>query len=228
MSVVRGGPEVAAPCVTDARLVCSSWTHRSPPTLRRKSATPIRSIRSGSTSQVCRRAGRPPPSWQRRTPICTRPSGSIPASPAGRQAIFPPRSSPCGREAGLKIADGGTPLPTIVFHGDRDTTVHPSNRGRILEQPAKATSPATKVLRGRVPHGHAYTRTILTDAGGRAISEHWNIHGAGHAWSGGQSRRLQHRSARAGRDTGNAAFLPHALGASGTAAAQQQSASASR
>jgi poly(3-hydroxybutyrate) depolymerase len=30
-----------------------------------------------------------------------------------------------------------------------------------------------------------YTRTILTDRGGRAISERWNIHGAGHAWSGG-------------------------------------------
>jgi poly(3-hydroxybutyrate) depolymerase len=52
-------------------------------------------------------------------------------------------------------------------------------------RPAKATSPTTKVLRGRVPHGHAYTRTLLTDAGGLAISEHWNIHGAGHAWSGG-------------------------------------------
>jgi poly(3-hydroxybutyrate) depolymerase len=33
-----------------------------------------------------------------------------------------------------------------------------------------------------VPSGHAYTRTILTDGGG---SEHWNIHGGGHAWSGG-------------------------------------------
>ena len=51
--------------------------------------------------------------------------------------------------------------------------------------PSKATNPTTKVLRGRVPHGHAYTRTIITDARGRAISEHWNIHGAGHAWSGG-------------------------------------------
>ena len=61
----------------------------------------------------------------------------------------------------------------------------PNNGDRILEQSAKATSPTAKVLRGRVPHGHAYTRTILTDAGGRAISEHWNIHGAGHAWSGG-------------------------------------------
>src|SRR6266436_4309201 len=48
-----------------------------------------------------------------------------------------------------------------------------------------SSSPPTKVLRGRVPHGHAYTRTVLTDARGRAISEHWNIHGAGHAWSGG-------------------------------------------
>jgi poly(hydroxyalkanoate) depolymerase family esterase len=83
------------------------------------------------------------------------------------------------------IGKAGSPVPTIVFHGDRDTTVHPNNGDRIVEQSAKATSPTAKMLRGRVPHGHAYTRTILTDGGGRAISEHWNIHGAGHAWSGG-------------------------------------------
>jgi poly(hydroxyalkanoate) depolymerase family esterase len=83
------------------------------------------------------------------------------------------------------IGNAGSPVPTIVFHGDRDTTVHPNNGDRIIEQSAQATSPTTKVLRGRVPHGHAYTRTILTDGGGLAISEHWNIHGAGHAWSGG-------------------------------------------
>src|SRR6202035_1940467 len=83
------------------------------------------------------------------------------------------------------ILGDGRPVPTIVFHGDRDTTVHPNNGDQILQQSARATSPTTKLLRGRVPHGHAYTRTILTDGGGRAISEHWNIHGAGHAWSGG-------------------------------------------
>jgi poly(hydroxyalkanoate) depolymerase family esterase len=83
------------------------------------------------------------------------------------------------------IGNAGSPVATIVFHGDRDTTVHPSNGDRILEQSAQATSPTAKVLRGRVPDGHAYTRTVLTDAGGRAISEHWNVHGAGHAWSGG-------------------------------------------
>jgi poly(hydroxyalkanoate) depolymerase family esterase len=83
------------------------------------------------------------------------------------------------------IADGRPPVPVIVFHGDRDTTVHPNNGDRIIQQCATATSPTTTVLRGRVPHGHSYTRTILNDGAGRAISEHWNIHGAGHAWSGG-------------------------------------------
>jgi poly(hydroxyalkanoate) depolymerase family esterase len=89
------------------------------------------------------------------------------------------------RQAGGFEAEAGSPVPTIVFHGDRDTTVHPGNGDRIFEQSANATSSETKVLRGRVPDGHAYTRTIVTDRSGRAISEHWNIHGAGHAWSGG-------------------------------------------
>jgi poly(hydroxyalkanoate) depolymerase family esterase len=87
-----------------------------------------------------------------------------------------------GPETLVKV---GSVVPTIVFHGDRDTTVHPDNGDRILEQSAKGTSPATKVLRGRVPDGHAYTRTIVADQSGRVISEHWNVHGAGHAWSGG-------------------------------------------
>jgi poly(hydroxyalkanoate) depolymerase family esterase len=87
--------------------------------------------------------------------------------------------------SGSRIADGGRPVPTIVFHGDHDTTVHPNNGDRIVEQSAKASGLTAKVVNGRVPHGHAYTRTILTDVSGRAVSEHWNVHGAGHAWSGG-------------------------------------------
>ncbi len=79
------------------------------------------------------------------------------------------------------------PVPTIIFHGDRDTTVHPKNSDQILEQTMKTTSPQKKVHRGQVPGGHFYTRTIHSDASGRGILEHWNIHGAGHAWSGGSS-----------------------------------------
>jgi poly(hydroxyalkanoate) depolymerase family esterase len=77
------------------------------------------------------------------------------------------------------------PVPTIVFHGDRDVTVHPNNGGQILEQSVGTMSTQKKVHRGQVPGGHAYTRTVLSDASGRGMLEHWNIHGAGHAWSGG-------------------------------------------
>ena len=110
------------------------------------------------------------------------------------------------------VAETGSPVPTIVFHGDRDTTVHPDNGDRILEQSAKATSLATKVIRGRVPDGHAYTRTIFTDRERpgdlRALERPWRRP----RLVGRQSRRLLHRSARAGRDKGNAALLPCALG----------------
>jgi poly(hydroxyalkanoate) depolymerase family esterase len=85
------------------------------------------------------------------------------------------------------ISGDQPPVPTIVFHGDRDTTVHPNNGGQILEQSVRTTSTQKKVHRGQVPGGHAYTRTILSDASGRGMLEHWNIHGAGHAWSGGSA-----------------------------------------
>jgi poly(hydroxyalkanoate) depolymerase family esterase len=90
-----------------------------------------------------------------------------------------------GGSDGRVIQGDGPPVPTIVFHGDRDITVHPNNGDQILEQSMRMTSTQKKVHRGRIPGGHAYTRTIHTDASGRGIFEHWNIHGAGHAWSGG-------------------------------------------
>jgi poly(hydroxyalkanoate) depolymerase family esterase len=88
-----------------------------------------------------------------------------------------------GSEA--KLAGGTLSVPTIVFHGDRDTTVHPANGRRVFEQGGKSSRSKAQVIKGRVPQGHAYTRTVVTDAGGLVVSEHWNVHGAGHAWSGG-------------------------------------------
>lgn len=87
--------------------------------------------------------------------------------------------------ARFRISDGGPQVPTIVFHGDRDTTVHPKNGDRIVEQSADVSNLRAKVVNGKVPRGHAYTRTILTDDSGRTVAEHWNVHGAGHAWAGG-------------------------------------------
>lgn len=78
-------------------------------------------------------------------------------------------------------------LPTIVFHGDHDSTVHPRNGDLIIAQSRKAV-PAdlqTSMERGQVDGGHAYTRTLHADESGRAILEQWVIHRAEHAWSGG-------------------------------------------
>ena len=89
-----------------------------------------------------------------------------------------------GSDAKVPLPDG-PPVPTIVFHGDRDITVHPDNGDYILEQSIRTTTTQKNVHRGRVPGGYAFTLTIHTDARGRGVFEHWNIHGAGHAWSGG-------------------------------------------
>jgi poly(3-hydroxybutyrate) depolymerase len=76
-------------------------------------------------------------------------------------------------------------MPTIVFHGDRDTTVHPRNGDQVIALSRAISDLQTTVERGQVPGGHAYSRTRHADASGRAILEQWVVHGAGHAWSGG-------------------------------------------
>jgi len=78
----------------------------------------------------------------------------------------------------------GPTVPSIIFHGDRDGTVHPDNGTQALEQAIGETRTQSKVQRGQIPSGHGYTRTTHAD-GERDILEHWNIHGGGHAWSGG-------------------------------------------
>jgi poly(hydroxyalkanoate) depolymerase family esterase len=90
------------------------------------------------------------------------------------------------------------PIPAIVFHGDRDTTVHPCNGDQVIAQcvpapPRRETPPEgglarqMSVMQGKVPHGHAYTRTTYHNANGQPFVEHWLVHGAGHAWSGGSA-----------------------------------------
>ena len=76
---------------------------------------------------------------------------------------------------------GAAPLPavpTIVFHGDRDTTVHPSNG-------VFSTAAAALVSQKGEAGGRTYTRTVHR---GRPGLEHWLVHGSGHAWSGGNAK----------------------------------------
>ena len=81
-------------------------------------------------------------------------------------------------------ARSGARPPTIVFHGDQDRTVHPVNGEHVLA--AGAAIAVTEEVAGH--QGRAYTQRIHRDAAGRAQSEHWVVHGAGHAWSGGSTR----------------------------------------
>jgi poly(hydroxyalkanoate) depolymerase family esterase len=78
-------------------------------------------------------------------------------------------------------------VPTIVFHADRDGTVHPCNGDQVIAQSAAAGDLRTKVQRGQVPGGRAYSRTIHADAAGQPVLEQWLVHGGGHAWSGGSA-----------------------------------------
>jgi poly(hydroxyalkanoate) depolymerase family esterase len=82
--------------------------------------------------------------------------------------------------------------PTIVFHGDRDTTVKTLNGSAIVAQAValgtELVGPLSKIVRQRiVDNGREYTATIYRDSAGRPHVEEWILHGAGHAWSGGSA-----------------------------------------
>ncbi|MFL6708806.1 MAG: PHB depolymerase family esterase [Massilia sp.] len=82
----------------------------------------------------------------------------------------------------------GTAIPIIVFHGDRDTTVAPAAGDAVIAQGKAASARDILIEPGKVPQGHAYTRTVHRQADGTPQAEQWLIHGAGHAWSGGSAR----------------------------------------
>ena len=90
-------------------------------------------------------------------------------------------------EVGRGNGRAGRVVPTIVFHGDRDTTVNPINGDQVIAQSKAATKLRTTVTTGEAPGGLHYTCTVQTDENGQSILEQWVLHGAGHAWSGGST-----------------------------------------
>ncbi len=79
------------------------------------------------------------------------------------------------------------PVPTIIFHGDRDATVHPLNADAVAQQAGAGDGHRTDVTDGRSAGGMSFTRTVHKNASGAPLLEQWVLHGAGHAWSGGSS-----------------------------------------
>jgi poly(hydroxyalkanoate) depolymerase family esterase len=94
------------------------------------------------------------------------------------------------RQGRSDIARGngaGRAVPTIVFHGDRDTTVNPVNGDQVIAQSKAAANLRTTVTTGEASGGIRYTCAVQTDENGRSVLEQWVLHGAGHAWSGGST-----------------------------------------
>jgi poly(hydroxyalkanoate) depolymerase family esterase len=87
---------------------------------------------------------------------------------------------------------GGTPatsspVPLIVVHGDRDTTVAPINAEKLIASRAAAGDITRRddATTTRMDGKRSYTRTTHANRKGAIVLEAWIIHGGGHAWSGG-------------------------------------------
>ena len=123
-------------------------------------------------------------------------------APGAAQDLSSALSAMQGRGASNAHRDAPTAnsevsVPVIVFHGDRDTTVHPRNADQLLAHYRTVDSipggcneagkpvPPVAVRKGQIPDGHAYTRATQRDVDGHPIMEQWIVHGLGHAWSGG-------------------------------------------
>ena len=87
--------------------------------------------------------------------------------------------------------------PVIVFHGDADLTVNPRNAAEVYlrsvplqdgASPADTAAMRESVETHAASGGHGYTRTAWAETDGTVIAELWVVHGAGHAWSGGDAR----------------------------------------
>ena len=80
-------------------------------------------------------------------------------------------------------------VPTIVFHGSHDTVVNPRN-GRLIAIRAREPFAGLRHVQtvGESAGGRSYGKTVDRIGAGRALVEHWNVRGAGHAWSGGSAR----------------------------------------
>ena len=80
--------------------------------------------------------------------------------------------------------------PMIVFHGDTDSTVHALNGSLLIDAVlGSAPAQATREMSPAAATGRAFTRTVYApvDAAGPSRAEHWVVHGAGHAWVGGDA-----------------------------------------
>ena len=87
-------------------------------------------------------------------------------------------------------------VPTIVFHGDLDFSVHVKNGIGVVQQSVNSHMHQTPHMRQQLATsseacetgGQRFTRQVHRGRTGNIVAEQWILHGAGHAWSGGSRR----------------------------------------
>lgn len=119
-------------------------------------------------------------------------SGLPPASADGVISAFAAMRKGRVRAANGASAGAVRTVPTIVFHGDADKTVHPVNGKRIVAESLAALDAAGIAVQPmeelREQGGRSATRTAWTDADGLPLLEHWQVASGPHAWSGGDAQ----------------------------------------
>ena len=83
-------------------------------------------------------------------------------------------------------------IPTIVFHGTADKTVHPDNGDHITDAALTALKASglelVKTQNARGNKGEEKTgRVVYSTADGKPYIENWRIDNGAHAWSGGDA-----------------------------------------
>jgi poly(hydroxyalkanoate) depolymerase family esterase len=98
------------------------------------------------------------------------------------------------RKAARKPTTGATSIPavpTIVFHGRADRTVHPGNGRMVIEEAAAraqaAGIPLQREEQQMTVAGRTAIRTVYKDPQQVSRLEHWDIAAGTHAWSGGSA-----------------------------------------
>jgi poly(hydroxyalkanoate) depolymerase family esterase len=90
-----------------------------------------------------------------------------------------------------EVAASQRAVPTIVFHGDADTTVNGDNGQQIFDSGRHNTGLDESVTHhsvGESGSGVGYSRHVMTCQKGVARFELWTLQNTGHTWSGGSSR----------------------------------------
>ena len=122
----------------------------------------------------------------------TRPSQALSALQSGG-----PDPQRKGRAAYEAMGEHANPVPTIVFHGTRDSTVAPINGQQVTEQAIQTIDLAIdgrddadvdldpELQRRGTINGTNYTNRVFRTSAGYLAVEQYVIEGLGHAWSGG-------------------------------------------